>query len=456
MLKAGAIGLGGSLGGPTAASMAGSVADKFIDIVGMGTYHIEKNSLTTNNSPIRMHADNGTLRVRHTEFVSEIFSATAFTTEEYGINPGLSITFPWLANLAQSYETYALHGMVVVYKPLSAMAVGSTNVALGSVVIATQYDADADPFESRREMESYMYTTASVPFEHQMHPVECAPRYQVMEEQYIRYGAVPQDLRWTDVGRLTVGVEGCQTNGDVLGELWVSYDVEFQKPRMEPSGLSTASYVKFSSGAYDNTDILSLQPQDPVGNLAITVSATGAGYDTISLDPLLDSGYYLILGCWQGSVTASITTSVAYTNMVAVTSFDQDSISYINNSNTTDSLYMFAKMVRVSGKNASFVFSGATLPTSGQSVDIYVIQVGSGVDPDLLVSYHLDMMGRKVFSARDTLMIDSDEKEYVQDLEDFPRENPYTFGDGGPPARPNKPFWGKHDKTSVGKLKNRR
>ena len=87
----------------------------------------------------------------------------------------------------------------------------TTTQAQGVVVMATQYDPDADLFVNRREMESYMYTTSGVVTDPQVHLVECDPRDRPLEEMYIRYGDVDEE-RFTDLGKIVTGKRSSSTS----------------------------------------------------------------------------------------------------------------------------------------------------------------------------------------------------------------------------------------------------
>jgi len=385
LVKAGGTMLGGSLGGAPGAALGSAAAGMFNNITGMGDYGIAENTIMTDNKPVTMHSDNGTVRVRHTEFITVVKSSTGFSYNEYNLNPGLAGTFPWLANLAQGFQTYDIEGCVVMYKPLSAMAVGSTNTSLGVVVIATQYDVDAPSFHTRREMESYMYTTSSVPFEHQIHPVECAPNSKVLEEQYIRYGSVTEDKRWSDLGRVTVATEGMQSADDIIGELWITYDVRLCKPRIVPSGYGVAQYAHLQAGPYNNTEILGAIQLPIIGPLELSVSATGAGYDTISFPPGLAEGYFFIGGLWRGSSTASCSLATTLTNCTAQSYWSLDTTNS-HFSSGTQSEFFLDLVVRIDDVGAAIQLGTATLPASGTSIDLWVMQIGHEGSVQSLVS----------------------------------------------------------------------
>ena len=70
-------------------------------------------------------------------------SADVFKIDSYLINAANPKTFPWLSQIAANYEQYDIEGMV-----FSADALNSTKTALGTVMMATQYDVLDEPLNS--------------------------------------------------------------------------------------------------------------------------------------------------------------------------------------------------------------------------------------------------------------------------------------------------------------------
>jgi len=133
--------------------------------------------------------------------------------------------------VADNFEKYQIEGLVFQYRPTSGMISGP-DTSLGVVVMATQYDMSSPSFNSKQEMEAYMFSSSNAPYNEGIHPVECAPADRVLENLFVRQDDVPfgYDPRLYDYGRLTVATEGCPNN--VIGELWATYDVIFSVPKL--------------------------------------------------------------------------------------------------------------------------------------------------------------------------------------------------------------------------------
>jgi len=184
----------------------------------------------------------GHIYVAHREYLGEVTTAgNAFNTfTTLPLNPGMSQTFPWLSTIAGNFEEYEFSGLIFEFVSHSANALDSTNTALGSVMMATQYNANSPPFGDKAAMMQYDKTVSGKPSVNIVHAIECARRRTVLPEMYVRTGPVlqapglPQDLRLYDWGTFQLATQGMQ-DPCTLGELWVTYSVTLRKPKLPGS-----------------------------------------------------------------------------------------------------------------------------------------------------------------------------------------------------------------------------
>lgn len=219
----------------------GWIGDKLGTLFGLGAYEVRKNSLTIpmGVDPPSMHTRSGDTIIAHREYITDIVtSATpgAFNLQSFAINPGLNSTFPWLSEIASSYEEYEMLGCVFEFKTTSSDALNSTNTALGYVMQATNYNAAAPVFANKLSMLNTQYSTDCKPSQSCLHPIECDPHYNPMMSQYVRSGAVPigQDQKTYDLGLYQIATGGMQAASVVIGELWVTYQIALRKPIYGP------------------------------------------------------------------------------------------------------------------------------------------------------------------------------------------------------------------------------
>ncbi len=268
--------VGGMFGAPALGSAAGNqlgaMASKWL---GFGDYAVTKNSIITKSADSipSMHKEDQTIVLRHKEFVGPLVSSTAFTVQkELPLNPGMGSAFPWLATIASRFQEYKFRGVVFHYIPASGSAVASTNSALGTIMFQTSYRASDTAPLSKVEMLNEYCANEVVPSESVIHPIECDPKQNPFAIQYVRSVPVPtgESILNYDLGRTFIATQGQQADGNYLGDVWVTYEVELVKPVysspvvMDPQ--STADFV----GAY-NTNYFTT-PTSIVDNLGLIFS----------------------------------------------------------------------------------------------------------------------------------------------------------------------------------------
>jgi len=225
--------------GPLAA-LATDQAHKLVkSVTGWGDYTIKSNTMVNDSVPI-FNPDKRTFRFKNREYLKDIVGGVQNTfslSYSQNINPGNPLMFPWLSSIAENFEEYKIHGMLFNFKTTSVDALNSTNTALGVVIMGTQYNPLNAPFSTKQEMENHEFSNSTKPSCSAIHPIECAPNQTPLEHLYVRNSSslqVIDDPRFYDFGVTSVAVSGMQQTGVIVGELWVTYDIEFFKPRQQP------------------------------------------------------------------------------------------------------------------------------------------------------------------------------------------------------------------------------
>lgn len=202
--------------------------------------------------------DNGTV-IRHREYITDIVSGTsgAFDMGQVlPINPAYPTTFPWLSKTAAAFQEYRFSSLQFEYISTSADALGATNVNLGAVVVAVDYNATNPPFAAKSQMENSETSISGKPSGNLYMPVEVTRRSgQPLTNMFCRSSVQPAntDLRFYDLGQLEVATQGTQASGSnfVLGELWVEYVVHLYKPLLTSQLIpSSAALVHYSNSTY--------------------------------------------------------------------------------------------------------------------------------------------------------------------------------------------------------------
>jgi len=180
----------------------------------------------------------GTICISHREYVADVFgpeTAGTFQNLTYGLNPALPGTFPWLSQVAANYEEYTIKQLIFTFRTTVTDFVAS-NGQVGTILMATQYNANDAPFQSKQDMMEYA-GAVSAKVSQQVHAgVECDPaQLSGSAGKYTRSGPVPpgEDIKTYDLGTLNVATSNTPAgfNNQAVGELWVSYTVELRKPK---------------------------------------------------------------------------------------------------------------------------------------------------------------------------------------------------------------------------------
>lgn len=230
--------VGKQVAGPVGGYLFKKAGDWFGKLVGMGGYKVQRNTVLTNGPAI---FSDRSFTTSHRECLGDIVGSTAFTIRSYPLNPGQAATFPWGSQMACCYQQYELLGCVFEFVSTSATAVSSTNTALGSVVMATNYDPVQPAFTDKISMEATEFCTSGVPSTSFMHPIECAPKKTGQEVKLLRTttgvisGATLQEYDHGNFFLATAGMQAAAT----IGELWVTYHVRYLKPILNKTNIQS-------------------------------------------------------------------------------------------------------------------------------------------------------------------------------------------------------------------------
>jgi len=372
--------------GPGGAALGTKLGAGISTVTGFGDYEVATNSLMGSNAVPIFKKNARSIRIAHKEFLGDVTGSLAFAVQAWSLNPGLIENFPWIAQVATAYQQYQFHGCLFEFVSTSANALNSTNTALGTVIMGTQYNVNRSNFTSKVEMEAYEFSSSGRPSANMLHAIECDPSETPIKQMYIRSGALAasEDKRFYDLGTFQLATVGMQA-ASTIGELWVTYDIEFFKPRVAPSaGPSAGYFAKFSLGPYTNTNSLGSIQTARIGQLPISIVANGAGWDSIQFDPSISSGKFLITVRWTGSVAVVVAGTASTTNLTApaVGEFGLGGTSafFTPDAGPTVAQWQYTRITTITGYNAAgsrLIFSAMTLPTTAVAVDVLVMQIPS-------------------------------------------------------------------------------
>lgn len=308
--------LGGMVGmGATGGNFGTGLGASLSRWLGSGDYTVSSNSITQKASAgtiPAMHQQGQSIIVRHREFLTEVRGSTTFLVRnEFNLNPGLSNTFPWLSGIANQYSQYKIKGMVFHYVPTSGN-IAAASPALGTVMIQTSYRATEAAATSKVEMLNEYWSSEAKPSDEFCHPIECDPKENPFNIQYVRSGSLPatENQLMYDLGTTRIAVSGQQTSNLVLGDLWVTYEIELKKPVVTNLTNDDIQTMTFSANA-GITSIATVGTNPAVVFNSFNGTFT-FGANTI-IFPLGTVGEYQLTYYFQ-NVTLASTPSIGATN----------------------------------------------------------------------------------------------------------------------------------------------
>lgn len=288
--KGGLASAGRALGGVPGEAIGSLISQ----LTGRGDYNIKRNSLIVDGHILNPGAVSfsptgaAAIRVQKREFIANVVSPlvpTDFTQQQYRLQCTDKSTFPWLSAIAEHFTEWELHGAIVSYETTSSNY--AANMALGTIAIATQYNANELPYSNMEQMLQAAYHSRANPSESLMHGIECDPELQASEHLFTRrFGSAgPPNLY--DHGVVSVATEGLPAAaGTIIGRLFITYDIELNLPALPADDL----HVMKSSGMYGGFGSTTEPPMGStlaiVGNY-ITPAQGGLSFGTATSDNVM-------------------------------------------------------------------------------------------------------------------------------------------------------------------------
>lgn len=228
----------------TVAPMAGQMLTSGLTkLTGQGEYvntnDLVRDGQTSFEPPMFTEKPDGaSVTISYKEYVGQVYgppSVSTFQNTTYSINPGLERTFPWLSQIAANYDEYTIHQLIFTYRSTVA-DFASASGQVGTIVMATQYNANSDPFNDKVQMMQYDAAMSGKSSHNHVHGVECDPsKLSGSKGKYVRVNPLlnGKDANTFDHGVFNIAVTDIPATyaNQALGELWVSYTIELRKPK---------------------------------------------------------------------------------------------------------------------------------------------------------------------------------------------------------------------------------
>lgn len=308
---------------------------KFSQMMGWGDYGpVVTNDTMQSQQRIAVNQDSyGDITIDYREFLQNVTvtlsaaGTSTFNLNSFSINPGLQSSFPFLSQISQNFTLYEFEGLMYQYVPTSGEFGSSSSNQLGKVIMATNYDPDANNFNTSQQMENYQGAASCKPSCGQIHGVETEPSQRATNQLYVRTGDSSKDKIFTDLGTFqiaTEGISGGAAGTYVIGELWVTYKIKLLRPYLlqqlgnsisqASSRIITSTTAAVSSATEKSSNSFALEVASPTASIVSTVSSlysttlTTAKAMTIYLPENLGvSKVYRVSFTFTGQSSASLT-----------------------------------------------------------------------------------------------------------------------------------------------------
>jgi len=293
--------------------------------------------------------------IRHREFLADVNGSTAFNALTFAINPGLVGTFPWLASIANNWDSYLFRKLDFSYET------ACSSITPGSVMMSIDFDA-ADPAPtSKLQLMTYDNAVRSASWQEARYDATVQNLHKFGIQRFTRSKALAAnlDIKTYDVGNLFLATSGQATNAPI-GELYVDYVVELFTPQINVETLideGGQGKVVATTGLNVTTAIF--------GTAAIVtgdagLSATGSVLTFNSL------GEYLL--------TLSMTGTTLSVNAAPVASAGMTVSAISQGSNAADTLLTDSMLVSVTAVGATLSYVGKT---TGLTLTNTTVRVGT-------------------------------------------------------------------------------
>lgn len=349
---------------------------------GMGDYTLKSNSLiqlggTTTSDLQIVPSGNREVRIIYREYIGDVFThptvAGQFYPSTFNINPGLVSVFPWLAPIAQQYEQWTPNGIVFEFKSTSSEYVATQ--ALGSIIMATEYDVLDAAYADKQTMLNSAYSNEAKPSQRIVHGIECDPRDNPNRIFYVRSGSVPtgSTARDYDIGNFTIATQGGATANLNLGSLYVHYDITFRKEQLF-NGIPLKGQYRWMGSTLNPTAATAF-PSTPLSGSDPGVTVTN----------VTSAGGKINFPNWMVGMTIQIiliasnstnTLSAATQTLVNCSLYSASPYPFIEdfsaNGNPINNFII--KVIQVTGPSASYAFGGLGF-VSASAVSLSIMQV---------------------------------------------------------------------------------
>jgi len=326
------------------------------------------------------------VRIRHLEFIQDVTTGSSsgiFNNVAIPLNPGLAQIMPYLASIAQNFEEYRFNG--IVFEFVSTTSPYNSSSAMGSVVMAMEYNPLAPAFNNKQSMENSDFAVSARFDKNMMYGVECR---EFTQNAYLtRYqSATPLNAYDSGLFQIATAPSSSFPTSSVVGELWVSYDVSLLRPRISPARFGFAHVTVTGTGtAGTSWGTMTFVVNSAIGTLSGLNASSSSNLPTINISNAINGDLYMINAVVRTSANQSfgaLYISVGSGSLTPANLLSGHTQSY-NAQISASSEYSncstnFYTVTASTGGNVNFWYVNTGAPTGAYTLDIVITDVGNG------------------------------------------------------------------------------
>lgn len=357
-----------------------SVGKGLSSLFGMGDYTVKTNSLmqvpNASSSAVPLFQKDGKrgIRVVEREYLGDISSGpdlvlgtTAFANQVFRLNPSDPNTFPWLSRIAANFDQWEPNGIVFEFISTSSEFNG-TSQALGTVILASEYDPSDPAYVNKIEMENADYSNSTKPSLTAMHGLECDPKERPTAVLYTGLNIPTGEQKFYDLCNFQIATQGMSAVNQTLGELWVSYDISFYKKQISSAGVIIPTWMYRSTTNLGTFAIIGAGNVTPGSDSRITLTDISIpGNNTLNFDPTRNTGKFLVTVTTQTTSGTAPSCPSVIGSVFGATSGCTLSSSRIQRDPTAGAGFMCEAIFTLTGVNAKV----SIMPNASSTTAIY-------------------------------------------------------------------------------------
>lgn len=310
------------------------------------------------------------LTVSEEEYIADVtLTSAGFTNLQYAVNPGNSVTFPWLSSIAANFNKYKFSKLLFKYRPITSgfATVGQT----GDIVLSMNPDASDPVPVAQAQVYDLQMRNNGMPCDLFALTKLSLVELNKQDSYYVRVGAAPAntDIKTYDCGNLNLSTIGTASSG-VCGKLFVEYSVLLHSPVLvQPSA---GGVVHFSGTVPTTANNFATAALQAGGVPALAGISLGVNVVTF---PAGIPGNYLVNMTINSSTSQSALTVASSTGTLLnlLTQTTRDSISsQASLAGTTTSVASNLCTLTVPAAGCTLTYNASTI-VGGTGMDLWIV-----------------------------------------------------------------------------------